>query len=92
MPKQLCFKDVEILLSCFLFCFWFCFVVLQVTVFNVVFQWSDFGELVLVMEQNSCCSIDNFYSECESQFLEMIGTVLSREQKDVNEEKIYEAG
>ncbi len=40
-------------------------VVLQVSVFNVVFQWSGVGELVLVMEQNPCCSIDHFYGECE---------------------------
>jgi hypothetical protein len=44
-----------------------------------------------MMEQNPCCSIDNLYDECESQFLEMIGTVLSREWKDVDEEKLYEA-
>jgi hypothetical protein len=34
--------------------------------FNVVFQWSGFGELVLVMERNPCCLIDIFYGECES--------------------------
>ncbi len=86
MPKQLCFKDVENPISCFLFCFWLCFVVLQVIVFNVVLQWSSFGELVSMMERNPCCSIDNLYDECESRFLEMIFTVLSREQKDVDEE------
>ncbi len=32
------------------FCFWLCFVVLQIIMFNVVLQWSGFGELVLVME------------------------------------------
>jgi hypothetical protein len=50
---------------CFFFRFWLCFVVLQVTVFNVIFQWSVFGELVSVMKQKPCCSIDNLDSECE---------------------------
>jgi hypothetical protein len=59
-------------------------------VFNVVFQWSNFGELVSMMERNPCCSIDNLYRECESRFLEMIGVELSREQKDVDEKKLYE--
>jgi hypothetical protein len=76
-PKLLRFKDTESPISCF--CFWFCFVVLQVIVFNVVLQWSSFGELVLVMERNPCFSIDNLYEECESRFLEMIGAELSRE-------------
>ncbi len=49
--------------------------------FNVVFQWSGFGELVLVMERNPCYSIDNLYGECESQFLEMISIELSKKQK-----------
>jgi hypothetical protein len=40
--------------------------VLQVIVFNVIFQWSGFGELVSVMEPNPCCSIDNLYNECVS--------------------------
>jgi len=61
-------------------------------VFNVVFQWSGFGELVSVMEQNPCCSIDNLYGECESRFLEMIGVKLSRVWKDADEEKLYEVG
>ncbi len=60
--------------------------------FNVVFQWSGFGELVSVMEQNPCCSIDNLYGECESRFLEMIGVKLSRVWKDADEEKLYEVG
>ncbi len=85
ITKQLCFKDIESPISCFLFCFWLCFVVLQVIVFNVVFQWSNFGELVLVMEQNPCCLID-------SRFLEMIGTFVSKERKDVDHEKLYEVG
>ncbi len=49
--------------------------------FNVVFQWSGFGELVLVMEWNPCYSIDNLYGECESRFLEMISIELSKKQK-----------
>jgi hypothetical protein len=72
------------------FCFWLCFVVLQVTVFNIVFQWSNFGELVSMMGRNPCCSIDNLYGERESRFLEMIGAELSKEWKDVDEEKLYE--
>jgi hypothetical protein len=63
-----------------LFCF-FGFV-LQVIMFNVVVQWNSYGELVSVVEQNPCCLIDNLYGECESRFLEMISTVVSREQED----------
>jgi hypothetical protein len=76
----------------FVFCFWLCFVVLQVIVFTVVFQWSGFGELVPVMEQNPCCLIENIYKECKSRFLEMIGVELSKEWKDVDKEKLYEVG
>jgi hypothetical protein len=50
MPKQLCFKEVKSPISCFLFYFWLCFVILKVIMFNVVFQWSGFGELVSIME------------------------------------------
>jgi len=60
-------------------------------VFKVVLLWSSFDELVSVMEQICCCSIDNLYGECESQFLETIGTIVSREPKNVDEEKLYEA-
>ncbi len=60
--------------------------------FNVVIQWSSFGELVSVMEHNPCCLINNLYGECESQFLEMISTVVSREWKDVDQEYLYEVG
>jgi hypothetical protein len=60
--------------------------------FNVVLQWNGFGELVSVMERNPCCSIDNFYGECESRNLEMIGAKLSKEQKHVDERKLYEVG
>jgi len=30
------------------------------------------------MEQYPCCSIENFYGECESWFLERIGAELSK--------------
>jgi hypothetical protein len=59
--------------------------------FNVIFQWNDFGELVFVMERNPYYIIDNLYGECESRFLQMIGIVLSREWKDVDKEKLFEA-
>ncbi len=90
MPKYYASRTLKI--QFLVLCFWFCFVVLQVTMFNVVLQWSGFGELVLGMERNPCCSIDNLYGECESRFLEMIGVKLSREQKDVDKEKLYEVG
>jgi hypothetical protein len=50
--------------------------------FNVVIQWSGFGEPVLAVEQNPCRSIDNLSGECESRFLEMINIVVSREWED----------
>jgi hypothetical protein len=53
--------------------------------------WSGFGELVLVMEQDCGYSINNLHDECESRFLEMIGAKLSKEQRDVDNEKLYEA-
>jgi hypothetical protein len=54
--------------SSFLFSFLFLalFCGFEGTMFNVVLQWSGFGELVSVMEQNPCCLIDNLYGECES--------------------------
>ncbi len=55
--------------------------------FNVVFQWSGFGELVSVMEQNPCCSIDNLYEKCESSFLEMIGVELFKGAKGCGRRK-----
>jgi hypothetical protein len=39
--------------------------IMQVILFNVVLQWSNFGEPIAVMEQNPYCSIDNLYDECE---------------------------
>jgi hypothetical protein len=47
-------------------------------------------ELVSVMEQNPCYLINNLYGECESRFLEIISTVVSKEQKDVDHEKLHE--
>jgi hypothetical protein len=66
------------------FYFWFCLLFGRLL-------WSGFGELILVMERNPCYSIDNIYGECESQFLETIGAELSKERKDVDKEKLYEA-
>jgi hypothetical protein len=43
------------------------------------------------MERDPCYSIENLYKECESWLLEMIGVELSKEQKDVDKEKLYEA-
>ncbi len=68
------------------------FVVLQDTEFNIVFQWNGLGELVSMMKQNLCCSIDDFYGECESRFLEMMGTIVSREWEDEVKGELYEAG
>jgi hypothetical protein len=82
MPK-LCFKDAESPITCFLFLA--LFIVLQVIV-------SGFGELVSVMEWDPGYSIDNLYGECESWFLETIGAELSKEQRDVDKEKLYEVG
>jgi hypothetical protein len=41
-----------------------------------------------MMEWNLGCLIDNLYKECESRFLEMIGAELSKERKDVDNEKL----
>ncbi len=59
--------------------------------FNIVFQWNGLGELVSVMEQNPCCSVNDPYGECESRFLEMIGTIVSREWEDEVRDGLYEA-
>ncbi len=45
-----------------------------------------------MMEWDLGCLIDNLYEECESQFLEMIGAEISKEWKDVDNEKLYEVG
>ncbi len=83
-------EDVESPLSSFLFYIWLCFVVLQVTMFNIVFQWSGLGELVSMMKRNFCYSIDGLYGECQSHFLEMIGIVVSREWEDEVKDGLYE--
>jgi len=67
------------------FCFWLCLLFCRLL-------WSGLSELVLVMEWDPDCSIDNLYGECESWFLETIGTELSKEQRDVNNGQLYEAG
>ncbi len=74
-------SKVQLLVFYFWHCLWFCRLL-----------WSGFGELVLVMEQDCGCSINNLYEECESRFLEMIGAKLSKERRDVDNEKLYEAG
>jgi hypothetical protein len=43
------------------------------------------------MERNLVCAIDNIYGECESRFLETIDVELSKERRDVDKEKLYEA-
>jgi hypothetical protein len=52
--------------SSFLFSFLFLALFCRFAMLTVVLQWSGFGELVLVMERNPCCLIDNLYGECES--------------------------
>jgi dolichyl-phosphate-mannose--protein O-mannosyl transferase len=54
--------------------------------------WSGFDDLVSVMEGDPACSMDNFYEQCESRFLGTIGAKLSKEQRDVTNAKLYEAG
>jgi hypothetical protein len=71
MLNLLCFKDAESPIT-FLFCFWLCLLFCRLL-------WSGLGELVLVMERDPSCSIDNLYGECESQFLETIGAKLPKE-------------
>ncbi len=85
-------EDAESPISCFLFYIWLCFVILQVITFNIIFQWSGLGELVSMMEQKPCCSIDNLYDECESWFLEISSIVVSREWEDEVKEGLYEVG
>jgi len=84
-------EDVESLIFCFLFCIWLCFVVLQVTMFDIVLQSNNLSELVLEMERNPCCSVDSLYGECESRFLEMSNTIVSREWEDEIKDGLYEA-
>jgi len=44
------------------------------------------------MEHDLGCLIENLYEECESRFLETIGVELSKEHKDVDNEKLCEVG
>jgi hypothetical protein len=37
-------------------------------------------------------SINNLYEECELRFLETIDAELSKERRDVDNEKLYEVG
>lgn len=57
-----------------------------------VLQWNSLGEFVLVMEWIPSYFVHNLYSECESQFLVMIGVAASGEQEDEVKEELYEAG
>jgi hypothetical protein len=43
------------------------------------------------MEWNPCYSIDNLYGECDHDSWKLL-VVFSREQKDVDKEKLYEVG
>jgi hypothetical protein len=63
---------------------------LQVIVFNIILQWSGLGDLVLMMEWNPCCLIDNLYGEWESWFFEIINIVVSREQEYEVKDELYE--
>ncbi len=59
------------------FCFWLCLMFCRLL-------WRCLGELVSVMERDSCCSIEKLYGQCESQFLETIGVELSKGWKVVD--------
>jgi hypothetical protein len=43
-----------------------------------------------MMECDPCYSINKFYGEYESWFLETIGVELSKEWKEVDKEQLYE--
>ncbi len=60
------------------------FVVLQV----IIERLSALGELVSMMEQDPCYSIEKLYVECESRFLKTIGTKLSKEWREVDKEQL----
>jgi len=84
MPKLWCFKGAKkfnYLFFYFLLGLLFCKLLC-----------SGFGELVLVMECNPSCSMDNLYDQCESWFLGMIGAELSRERGEVDKQKPFETG
>jgi hypothetical protein len=80
----LCFKDIE-KFNYLLFCLWLGLLFCRLL-------WSGFGELISVMERDLGCSMDNLYEQCESRFLGMMGVELSKEQRDVGNAKLYEAG
>ncbi len=84
MPKLLCFKDAKKFIYLF-FCFWFGLLFCRLL-------WSGFGDLVLVMEWDSSYSMDNLYEQCESRFWGLVGVELSKEQRDVDNAKLYEVG
>ncbi len=44
------------------------------------------------MEHDLGCSMDTLYEQCESWFWWRIGAELSRERRDVERIKLYEAG
>ncbi len=54
------------------------------SIFGFVCYFAGYCGVVLVMEWNPCCSIENLYGECESRFLETIGAKLSKEWRDVD--------
>jgi hypothetical protein len=45
-----------------------------------------------MMERDLGYSMENLYERCESWFLEMISVELSKEQRDVDNAKLYELG
>jgi hypothetical protein len=49
-------------------------------------------EFVSVMEQNPNCSMKTLHELCESQFYKEIGTKISRERRDEDGRRIFEAG
>ncbi len=66
------------------FCFWLCLLFCRLL-------WSGLGELVSVMEQDPCCSIEKLYGECESWFWITIGAELSKEWREVDKAQVYKA-
>jgi hypothetical protein len=44
------------------------------------------------MEQNPNCSMKTLHELCESQFYKEIGTKISRERRDEDGRRIFEAG
>jgi hypothetical protein len=76
----LCFKDCRKFNYLFL-CFWLCLLFCRLL-------WSGLSELDSVMERDPYCSIDYFYGECESWFLETIGAKLSKEKVGCGQWKI----